>query len=118
MEVVVVLAVIGLFYLWPMLLSELHLYRLGQSSAIKLRFKVYGLSYVVWLIFGVLYFLALTQLNNDATQYAATCEINESGCNRAYLVTVERIDQWGSFILHPVSALFAWLLLQWHAKKI
>ncbi|MBW0145879.1 hypothetical protein [Marinobacter arenosus] len=118
MEIVVVLAIIGLFYLWPMLLSELHLYRLGQSSAIKLRLKVYSLSYGVWLIFGVLYFLALTQLNSDATQYAATCEINESGCNRAYLVTVERIDEWGSFILHPVSALFAWLLLQWYAKKI
>lgn len=118
MEIVVVLAIVGLFYLWPLLLSELHLYRLGQSSAIKLRFKVYSLSYGVWLIFGVLYFIALTLLNFDATQYSATCEIDESGCNRAYLVAVEQIDEWGSFILHPVSAIAAWLLLQWRAKKI
>ncbi len=118
MEIVVVLAVVGLFYLWPVLLSELHLYRVGQSSAIKLRFKAYGLSYCVWLVFGILYFLALTQLNSDATQYAANCEIDESGCNRAYLLTVERIDEWGYFLLHPIAALVAWLLLRWRSKQI
>ena len=118
MEIVVVLAIVGLSYLWPALLSELHLYRVGQSTAIKPRFKVYILSYGVWLIFGLLYSLALTQLNFDATQHAATCGIDESGCNQAYLVTVERIDEWGFFFLHPVAALFAWFVLQWRAKQI
>ncbi len=118
MEIVLVLAVVGLFYLWPMLLSELHLYRLGQSSAVKLRLKLYGLSYGIWLIFGIVYSLVLTQLNFDATEHAATCGLGENACDQAYLMTVERIDEWGDFFLHPVAALSAWFVLQWRTKQI
>ncbi|WP_029655546.1 hypothetical protein [Marinobacter daepoensis] len=118
MEIVLVPAIVGLFYLWPVLLSELHLYRVGKSSAIKLRLKVYGLSYGIWLIFGILYSLVLTQLNFDATQYASTCGVDENDCDQAYLMTVERIDEWGDFFLHPVAALCAWFVLQWRSKQI
>ncbi len=118
MKVLTVIVIIGLLYLWPALLSELYLYRAGRLRAIKLRLKLYGISYAVWILFGVGYLLAIDQLNLNTAQYAASCELSESGCSQLYLRTVERIDEWGGILIHPIAALFAWYLLKRRLHQI
>lgn len=118
MELLAVITVIGLLYIWPALLSELHLYRAGRLSAIKLRLKLYGISYATWMLFGAGYLLAIHQLDLNVVQYAASCESRESGCSQLYLGAAERIHEWGAFLVHAIAALCAWYLLQRRRDQI
>ena len=112
MDFIATIIVLATFYLWPVVLSEFYLYRTKELATIKLRLKLYGISYAIWVAFNLGYSWAIHQISASTTRYAASCQMSERGCSQLYLETVESAHNWGAFFICPIAALCAWLALK------